>query len=74
LAATETSRLVLSRPSYEDLDALYAIESDPRVWTHYPSLRHVERGQTLALIERWSESWAEIGFGPWIARLKAPSG
>jgi RimJ/RimL family protein N-acetyltransferase len=62
--------LVLSPPSSSDLDALFAIESDPGVWAHYPSLRHLEGGQTLALIERWSKQWAQIGFGPWIARLK----
>lgn len=67
---TETERLVLSRPEFVDLDALFAIESDPRLWTHYPSLRHVERAQTRALIERWRERWADVGFGPWVARLK----
>ena len=70
LDVTVTERLVLSPPSSADLDLLFAIESDPRVWTHYPSLRHTERGQTLALINLWAKRWEESGFGPWVARLK----
>jgi RimJ/RimL family protein N-acetyltransferase len=73
LDSTETARLSLSRPSPVDLEALFVIESDPRVWTHYPSLRHTEREQTLALIERWARRWAEVGFGPWVVRLKGDS-
>lgn len=67
---TVTERLVLSPPAPADLDSLFAIESDPRLWTHYPSLRHTERSQTLALINLWAKRWEEAGFGPWIARLK----
>jgi RimJ/RimL family protein N-acetyltransferase len=52
------------------LDELFAIESDPRVWAHYPSLRHHERDQTHAMTERWSKQWDDNGFGPWVARLK----
>jgi RimJ/RimL family protein N-acetyltransferase len=73
LDVVKTERLVLSRPFRADLDGLFAIESDPRVWSHYPSLRHREPDQTLALIERWSRQWADIGFGPWVARLQDES-
>lgn len=73
LPSTETERLVLSCPSPVDLDGLFAIESDPRVWTHYPSLRHREREQTLEMIERWRARWDEVGLGPWVARLKRDS-
>jgi RimJ/RimL family protein N-acetyltransferase len=73
LEATETERLLLSRPSPMDLDGLFAIESDPRVWTHYPSLRHGEPKRTLALIEHWIGRWEQVGLGPWVVRLKGES-
>ena len=70
LDVRETERLVLTRPSLVDLDALFVIESDPRVWRHYPSLRHTHCDQTLALLKLWAARWAESGFGPWVVRLK----
>jgi RimJ/RimL family protein N-acetyltransferase len=73
LNMTETDRLLLARPSRSDLDGLFAIESDARVWTHYPSLRHSEPEQTLGLIERWLIRWDEVGLGPWVVRLKGDS-
>lgn len=65
-----TERLRLSRPVSGDLDALFPIQTDPRVWTHYPSLRHTDPAQTLEMIERWRRSWAEAGLGSWVARLR----
>ena len=65
-----TERLRLSRPLASDLDAVFAIQSDPRVWTHYPSLRHTDSAQSLAMIDRWRRSWAEAGLGSWVARLR----
>ena len=46
---TFTEHLRLSRPVASDLDAVFAIQNDPRVWTHYPSLRHTDPAQTVDL-------------------------
>lgn len=65
-----TDRLRLSRPVPSDLDAVFAIQNDPRVWTHYPSLRHTDPDQTVEMIQRWERSWKEAGLGSWVARLR----
>lgn len=39
-----TERLRLDAPTPDDLQALHEIYSDPRVWTHFPSLRHTDVG------------------------------
>lgn len=67
---TLTDRLQLSRAAPSDLDAVFAIQSDPRVWTHYPSLRHTDRAQTVEMMERWDRSWTDAGLGSWVARLR----
>lgn len=67
---TFTERLRLSRPVATDLEAVFAIQHDPRVWTHYPSLRHVERSETVAMMDRWERSWVEAGLGSWVVRLR----
>jgi RimJ/RimL family protein N-acetyltransferase len=66
----ETARLALSRPEDGDAQELFAIGSDPRVWSHFPSGRHTDIAQTRALITRWLRSWDEIGLGPWVVRLR----
>ena len=65
-----TSRLRLSRPTAADLDALFAISADARVWTHYPSLRHVRSEETAAMMARWASSWESAGLGPWSVRVR----
>lgn len=69
-ADTLTERLRLSRPVPADLDEVFAIQTDPRVWTHFPSLRHVDRTPTLRMMERWEQSWNDAGLGSWVARLR----
>jgi RimJ/RimL family protein N-acetyltransferase len=66
---TRTERLDLRRPSTSELGELFRICNDPRVWTHYPSLRHTRQGQTLAMIDRWSRDWDAEGLGIWTVRL-----
>ena len=67
---TLTPRLRLSRPVAADLDEVFAIQSDPRVWTHYPSLRHTDPETTIRMMERWERSWSDAGLGSWVARLR----
>lgn len=66
-----TPRLRLSRPSPADLDAVHTINADPRVWTHFPSLRHRELATTVAMMERWERSWNEAGLGSSVVRLRS---
>lgn len=66
-----TPRLRLSRPTAADLEALFAISADPRVWTHYPSLRHLTPEDTAAGMARWEASWVNAGLGSWVIRLRS---
>lgn len=66
-----TPRLRLSRPTAADLDPLFGVSADPRVWTHYPSLRHQRREDTLAAMARWETSWSASGLGSWAVRLRS---
>ncbi|MDZ5077725.1 GNAT family N-acetyltransferase [Nesterenkonia sp. HG001] len=70
VAAAETLApgLLLARPAEDDLTELHAIYSDPRVWTHLPSARHTEQGQTHELLSLWRRSWQDHGLGQWIVR------
>lgn len=70
MSVVETSRLVLSRPTVDDIDALFAIGSDARVWQHFPSGRHTSPVQTRVLVERWLDSWDKAGLGPWVVRRR----
>lgn len=65
---TETKRLLLARPTSEDLTGLHAISSDPRVWAHFPSLRHTDWRQTETMLEQWINAWTRDGLGTWIVR------
>lgn len=63
-----TERLRLDIPTADDLDEMHAIYSDPRVWTHFPTLRHTEPARTRSMLEVWMAAWDDIGLGPWIVR------
>lgn len=65
---TLTARLRLSRARPSDLPEVFAIQSDPRVWAHYPSLRHTDPAATVEMMQRWERSWQEAGLGSWVAR------
>ena len=65
---TRTSRLDLDEPVGTDLDALYAICSDPQSWTHFPSLRHTDPGATERMLQSWAEQWRRDGLSTWIIR------
>lgn len=67
---TVTDRLDLSRPTLDDVAELFAICGDPRVWEHFPTLRHTDSAETAAMVELWIDSWDRDGLGPWVARLR----
>ncbi|WP_127794558.1 GNAT family N-acetyltransferase [Agromyces sp. LHK192] len=66
--AARTERLDLRPPVASDLDELYAICSDARVWGHFPSLRHTDPERTRAMLERWMDGWREHGLDTWVVR------
>ena len=64
---TITRRLALRPVAVDDVDDLYALSSDPRVWTHLPSGRHAAREQTASQVQAFVSSWTEHGLGYWVA-------
>lgn len=70
---TLTDRLVLSRPELDEVEEVFTIASDPRVWGHFPSGRHSDPRQSAQLVNRWVENWHSDGLGPWIARRRGHS-
>lgn len=68
---TETERLILDRPRCADADGLHQICSDPRVWTHFPSLRHTDVEQTQMMLGKFIAVWDLFELGPWV--VKSPS-
>ncbi|PZR53897.1 N-acetyltransferase [Xylanimonas oleitrophica] len=63
-----TDRLRLTPVSPSDLDELFALHADPRVWTHLPSGRHLDRERTARDIAAYQEDWERHGIGYWTAR------
>lgn len=47
---------------------MFAICSDPAVWQHYPTLRHIHRSQSETLVRRWISGWHTDGLGTWTVR------
>lgn len=63
-----TDRLELRRPVAADAPALHAINADPRVWTHFPSLRPTDPERSAAQIKRWSDGWDAEGLSTWVVK------
>ena len=68
--STATKRLSLDAVVPADLDEHYALMSDPGVWRHFPSGRHMSPEHTAAGIEHSVRHWAADGLGYWTARLR----
>ena len=65
-----TARLNLAEVTEADLDDVYALSADPRVWEHLPSGRHRDRDATIKQIAGFRTSWDQLGLGHWTARLR----
>ena len=64
----ETKRLVLRRMEMADVDDLMGICSDPVAMRYYPATKSREEAEEWV---RWTlDSYAEHGFGQWVATLK----
>lgn len=69
LRHVRTARLELTAITVGDIDDLYALNSDPRVWAHLPSHVHTRREQTVAQVASVIAAWERDGLGYWTARL-----
>ena len=65
-----TARLRLDPVAEADLDAHYALMTDPAVWEHLPTGRHTAQEQTSAGIQHSLGHWQRDGLGYWTARLR----
>jgi ribosomal-protein-alanine N-acetyltransferase len=68
-AEIHTERLLLRRWSEEDREPFAAMNADPRVMEYFPAL--LTREESDALVDRIEEHFAERGWGPWAAELRA---
>lgn len=66
-----TDRLFLDQPVDADVDDLFRLHSDARVWTHYPSGRHRERQQTVDQVRSGHDQWRQHELGYWSVRESA---
>ena len=65
-----TARLVLRRPVRQDVDAIFAIHSDPRACIHNPSDALATRAEAEELFDRWDGHWRRFGLGYWVIRWR----
>lgn len=73
LADLETDRLLLRAPTDADLDAVFAVFSDPATQRHNPAGPMESREAAGHLLWRWQLHWAQHGFGMWVVcRREAP--
>ncbi|MCJ1713987.1 GNAT family N-acetyltransferase [Microbacterium sp. M1A1_1b] len=63
-----TDRLLLTPVTPADIDAVHAVFSDARTWTHLPSGRHTAREQTVDLVQRKIGGRVRHGLGSWTVR------
>jgi ribosomal-protein-alanine N-acetyltransferase len=62
-----TPRLILRPWRDEDVEPFAAMNADPRVMEHFPSL--MDREQTEAMVARIRTHFAAHGFGPWAVEV-----
>jgi RimJ/RimL family protein N-acetyltransferase len=69
LRQVRTGRLDLRAVAMSDVDLIYRLTSDPRVWMHLPSGVHTSREQTEAQLARQAAAWDSDGLAQWTACL-----
>ncbi|WP_188193303.1 GNAT family N-acetyltransferase [Nonomuraea sp. SYSU D8015] len=67
-----TARLSLRRPVPDDIDAIFAIHSDPAACLHNPSDALSKREEAMELFQRWDDHWRRFGYGYWVVRRRDP--
>jgi RimJ/RimL family protein N-acetyltransferase len=68
-AELRTERLILLPLGPNDVDHVAALNADPRVMEHFPSV--LGRGDSDAFVERMAAHWADNGFGMWALRRRS---
>jgi ribosomal-protein-alanine N-acetyltransferase len=63
-----TARLLLRRPTAADIDAIFAIHSDPRACVHNPSDLIAQHEEAEELYHRWNGWWRRFGYGYWVVQ------
>ncbi|WP_449348856.1 GNAT family N-acetyltransferase [Streptomyces shaanxiensis] len=63
-----TDRLLLSRPTPADVDAILAVHRDPETCAHNPSDALARFEEAEALYRRWDAQWQQHGYGYWVVR------
>jgi RimJ/RimL family protein N-acetyltransferase len=71
---TRTARLLLRRPRESDLDAVFAIHSDPETNRFNPAGPMATRKQAEASLQGFLTHWREEGFGYWAVEGLAEPG
>lgn len=66
-----SERLLLTRPTTADTAELFALNSDPRVWQHFPQGKHDELAQSAAVIDTANAGWEANGLDYWCVRIAA---
>ena len=66
-----THRLALDAATTDDLEDMFTLHADPRVWTHFPSGRHRDPAATRRLLVTNEKAWSQDGLGYWVLRLLA---
>ena len=66
----ETSRLVLRRPTADDLDGIFAYASDPDVTRYVGFPRHLSLDQTRGFLAWSDEHWTRWPAGPMVVQRR----
>ena len=68
-----TERLLLRKPTCDDLDALFAVHSDPKTNAFNPLGAHASLEESQAMLEGWLTLWNEYSFSYWtVVKKDAP--
>lgn len=58
----------------DEIEPMFALHADPRVWSHLPSGRHTDRERTREFLTAAAEQWRIDGLGYWVCRLSEQVG
>ncbi|MFC5825434.1 GNAT family N-acetyltransferase [Nonomuraea insulae] len=73
MEVVHTARMVLSRVTADDLDAVHEIHSDPRTSVYHPSGPVTDLESSRAMLDLWLADWDQRGLGYWAARRPGES-
>ncbi|UTH72428.1 GNAT family N-acetyltransferase [Chromobacterium sp. IIBBL 290-4] len=69
-----TARLLLRRPTLDDIDSLFAIYGDPATNLYNPNGPYPSRLYAAEKMAAWLKGWDQDGIGQWaVAKLDSPA-